>query len=140
VRIKELGNALDGEILALNRYEDRIGCSEGIQSQQVQRGWAVNYDESIPFDDRPNRLFQAIFAIVHGNELDSRANQILVRRNDIQAVDLGINRNPLNRLVENQRLIEGSAGGVLQEPKGAGGIGLRIAVDDQGTLLGCCQA
>jgi hypothetical protein len=74
MRIKKLGYALDSEVLALNRDEDRIGCSEGIQSQQVQRGWAVNYDEGIPFDDRPNRLFQAIFSIVHGNELDSRAD------------------------------------------------------------------
>jgi hypothetical protein len=138
--IKKLGNALDREVLALDRYEDRVGRGESVQGKQIERGWAVNYDEGIPFDDRLNRLLQAILAIVHRNELDSRANQILIRRDDIEAIDLGIDRDPFDRLVENERLIEGSAGGILQKSKGAGGIGLRIAVDDQCALLCCCQA
>ena len=43
----------------------------------------------------------------------------------------------LDGFVEDERLIEGAAGGVFGKTEGAGGVSLRIAVDDEGALFGC---
>jgi len=100
VRVEELGYTLDRQILALDGNEDRIGRGKRIERQKIERRRAVDYDEGVFLENRPNRLFQAIFAIIHRHELDGGAHEILIGRNDIESIDLGIDRHPLDWLIE----------------------------------------
>ncbi len=130
VRVEKLGNALNCKILALDRDEDGVGCGKRIQRQQVQGGWAVDYHERIPAKNRTDGLFQAVFAIVHRDELNGGAHQVLIGRNDIEPVDLGVNRDSFDGLIQHERLVEGATRRILREPERTRGIGLGIAVDD----------
>ena len=47
--------------------------------------------------------------------------------------------NPLERLAQNQGMIEGAARGIFSEADGGRRIGLGIAINDEGGLAGCCQ-
>jgi len=135
MRIQELRDTLDGQILALDRNEDRIGSRECIERQQVERRRAIDDHEGVSVENWPDRLPQPIFAMIHRNQLNRSTDEVLVRRDDVEEVDLRVDRDPLDRLVQNERLIQRPARGILRESERAGRIRLGVTIDDEGALL-----
>src|SRR6185437_12579222 len=46
-RIEELGDAFEGEELALNRDEDAVGRNQGVEGEEIQGRRAINNDEPV---------------------------------------------------------------------------------------------
>src|SRR4029077_12646607 len=105
-RVEELGDALEGEVLALNRYKHRIACRQGVQGQQIEGGWAIHYDVIIAssqgIDDGP----ELKFALVHVHELNRRPHKVLVGGNYVEAFHLSMEKDAIDWLVQNQRMIK----------------------------------
>jgi hypothetical protein len=49
---------------------------------------------------------------------------------------LGIEDDALDGFVEDERLIEGATSGIFGKTEGAGGVSLRIAINDESALFG----
>ena len=71
----------------------------------------------------------------HRDQLYGSSHEVLVRRDEVEPVDLGIDCDPFDWLIEDQCLVKGSAGRIARESQGARGISLGIAVDDEGALF-----
>ena len=48
-----------------------------------------------------DRGFEPVLPIFHRDKLDSGADEILIGRNQVEAFDLGVDGDALDRLVEN---------------------------------------
>ncbi len=65
------------------------------------------------------------------------ADEVFVGGDEVEAFDLGIENDAFDGFAEDERLVEGAAGGIFGEAESAGGVALGIAVDDEGALFGC---
>ena len=65
MRVEELGDAFNRQILTLNRDQYRVGGSQGIQGQQVERRRTVNDDEGVFVEERPDRFLEPVLTAVH---------------------------------------------------------------------------
>lgn len=79
---------------------------------------------------------QSIFAIFDVHEFDRGADQVFVRRNDVQAFNLSLQDNLGERLLKDEAVIKGPAGRILCEPDATGRVALGIAVDEERSLFG----
>ena len=85
--------------------------------------------------DGIERVAEAVLAIVERDQLDVGAQQILVRRDDAEVRQFGGLDGGVGSDVAHQQLVGAGAVGVAQKAQAAGGVGLRIAVDQQGRGL-----
>ena len=76
-------------------------------------------------------MAQAVLAVVERDEFDVGAEQVLVRRDEAEVVDLGGERRLLGRDLAHDDLVGAGAVGIAEEAEPAGGVGLGIAVDQQ---------
>ena len=77
--IHELGNAFEGEELALDRDEDGIGGNEGIESKEIEGGRAVDQDEVELVSNALNAFAKAEFTVGNIDQLEVGADEVLVR-------------------------------------------------------------
>lgn len=134
-RVEQFGDAFKSEILALNWDENGIAGCESVEGEQVESRGRVDKDEGIVVSEFLKNGFQAVFPILHWHQFDGRPDQILVRRNDIKAFDLSVEDDSVDRLVQNEGLVEGAPSGVLLETEGRSGVSLRVAVDEKGGVF-----
>ena len=135
-RVEQLGDALQGQVFALNGNEDRVACRQGIQGQEIEGRWAIDENVIVFVANGLECGFQPVLALVHVDEFDGGTDQILVRRNQIQSVYLGIDADTLDGLGKNEGLIERPASWILRKAESARRVSLRIAVDDEGAFFG----
>jgi hypothetical protein len=83
------------------------------------------------FAQRLQSVTQAILALIERYELDVGAEQVLVRGDDAEVVDLGGQHRLLGRDLAHDDLVRAEAFGIAEEAEPAGSVGLRIAVDQQ---------
>jgi hypothetical protein len=76
--IEELRDALESQEFALNRDEDRIAGGERVDGKNIEGRRAIDQNEVVFFAKRLDRLLEPVLAIVHGNQLDGRADEVLV--------------------------------------------------------------
>src|SRR5207249_1666846 len=131
--------AFERQILALNRHQHGVSGYQRIQRQQIQGGRTVQYNEVVFLIQYLERAAQAIFALVRGNQFYSRSREVLVGRDNVEPLHLRLLDNPLERLAENEGMIEGATRRIFCEANGGGRVGLGIAINDEGGLAGCCQ-
>src|SRR5208282_2144520 len=136
--VEEFGNPLEGQILALDRNQNRITRGQRVQGQKIERGRTIEQNVFVVGADGLDELAKPEFALGKINELDGGPGEVFVRRNEIQPLHLSFLNEARVGLLENQSVVEGPASGVLGEADGAGGIGLRIAVHNEGATL-CCR-
>ena len=77
-------------------------------------------------------MAQAILSIIERDQLDVGAQQVLVRRDDAEVLDLGGLGCGFGRDFAHNELVGAGPVGIAQEAETAGGVGLRVAVDEQG--------
>jgi len=66
-------------------------------------------------EDSGNHRFELVFSIFDRNQLNCGSYQIFIGRNKVQTFDLRIENDTFDRLVEDQRLVEGATGGIFGE-------------------------
>ncbi len=131
-RVEQLGDAFEGEVLGLHRDEDGVGCDQGVEREEVERGRTVENDEVEAIAHGLERLAEAILPGVEGDELDVGTEQILVRRDDGEVLEFGGLESLLGGEFAHQDLVGVGAVGVAQEAEAAGSVGLGVAVDQEG--------
>ena len=128
-RAHQIGQALEGIILALYWDEHAVRRAEGVERQQLQRGRAVDEDVVIGRAQRLERVFQLVFALFHADELDGRTGQLRAGRDDVAVVRVDDGLLGADA-VENE--VVGCVGGLTLVHAEAGGrVGLRIEVTQQ---------
>jgi hypothetical protein len=134
--IEKFGDAFESVVFALDRNEDGVAGDERIQRKQVQRGRAVNDDESVILFYSTYKRTQLEFAVGRVHQLDGSADEILIRGQQIEAFYLGFLNNAVQRLFKNKCVVKAAARGILRKADAAGRIALRVAVDEKRALLG----
>ena len=74
---------------------------------------------------------QAVLAKLEGHQFDVGAEQVLVRGDHAEVLELGGERRLLGRDLAHDDLVGAVAVGIAEEAEAAGGVGLRVAVDQQ---------
>ncbi len=77
------------------------------------------------------RVPQAVLAVLERHQFDVGADQVLVRGDGAEVVELGGLASPARRDLAHDDLIGAVAVGIAQEAEAAGGVGLGIAIDQQ---------
>ena len=86
----------------------------------------------------PRAPTQAPFAVEQGDELDLRTEQIAARGHEVEVRELRRARDVLDDASADQRVIDVARLG--RQAEGAGGVGLRVDVDQKCRALGCGKA
>src|SRR5437879_3939070 len=75
-RIEQLGYTFQSQVFALDGHENRARGDQGIQSQQIQSGGTIQYDEVVLVFQNLERAAKAVFPLVRGNQLNGCASEI----------------------------------------------------------------
>ena len=132
-RADEIGEALEREVFAVQRDEDRVGGDERVQREQSERGRRIDDEEVEARSQRIEEAAQPPIAIGQRNQLDLRAGEIARGGDDAEAVDGGREDEVLG-----DDDVAASAPGrwcrrprLSFQPQAAGGVALRVGVDDE---------
>src|SRR5208282_3042230 len=134
-RVNQFRNPFKGQVLALDWHQDRIAGGQSVQCQEIERWRAVEEDVLVFAPDGLEEFPQPELALRQAYEFDGCAGEVLVRRNEIQAFHLSFLDEARIRLIENESVVEEPASGISRKAKGAGGVGLGIAIYHQGATL-----
>ena len=137
--VQEFGHPLQGQILALDRDQDRIASRQRIHGQEIERRWAVNQDVFVLFPSSGDHFFEAVLAVLHGDQFDGGSDQVLIGRNQIELIHSGINRDPFDRLAKDECLIKCPARRIFRKSQSARGVRLRVRIDDEGVSVRGCE-
>lgn len=129
--IHELGNTFKGEELALNRYDRRIGCDEGVEGEEIEGGRAVDDDEVELPADIGEALTKAEFALGDIYQFEIGPGEIFIGRDDGDAIEGGRDDCVGGRGFGKKEVVGAGAAGVLGYAEAASGIALWIIVYDQ---------
>ena len=83
-----------------------------------------------------SQVLELIFSILGRDQLDFGADKILIRRDQIQPIDLGFQNDSLEGLAEHQGVIKSAPCRILGKTNSGGGIALGIAIDQKRSLFG----
>ena len=136
-RRHQLGQPLEREVLAVERYQHRMRRHERIQGQQPQRRGRVDEDVVMPLDGRTQQRAQPTLSLGQSDQLDFGAGQMMVGRNQPQAGDRRVQLELLRGdAVRRQRMVDGaSMGDPRPEPETTREIRLRIEIDQEYLLV-----
>ena len=87
-RVQQLADPLQRKVLRLHRDEYRVRSHQAIQREQVERRWAVEHDELEAIAHLRDRVAQPVLTPLPVDQLKVRADQVLVRRNDPELLEL----------------------------------------------------
>lgn len=82
--LHELGQPLQGVVLALERDDGGIGRDQRVEGEEPQRGGTVDQDEGEPGADGRQRLTKSTLAPRHLDQLDLGADQVGAPREQAQ--------------------------------------------------------
>ena len=133
--VHELRDSLQGEELALNGHQDRVGRDEGVEREQIQ-GWrAIDQDEAVLVPDVRDALAQAELAIGDSHQFEVGANQVLIGGNQVQPFEFGwLDGVPCGHVFK-ENLIEARPFRIFGDTQAGGGIALGVGVYDQNSKV-----
>src|SRR5438132_5318283 len=134
--LEEMGKPFERVELALQRHEDTIGGRERVDRQEPERRGAVDDHEVVRLGHGLERDAQAILALVHGYQLDLGADEVDVRREQLQVHQRGLTNGLLGGLVPEDDVIDGRVEPRLLKPQPCRRVALRIQVHEEGRALG----
>src|ERR1039458_6092171 len=108
-----------------------MGGNQRVQGEEVQGGRAIDEDEAIVLSEFRNALAEAKLSVRGINELQVGANEILVRRYEVEPVEVGRHDGVLWRDMAEQQVIGARPGWILGNAQPGGGVSLRIGIDHQ---------
>jgi hypothetical protein len=129
--VHELRDSLEGEELALNGHQDRVGRDQRVEREQIQGRRAIDQNEAVLFADVRDALTQAELAIGDSYQFEVRADQVLIGGNQVQPLKVGcLDRVPCGQIFK-ENLIEAGAFRILGNAQAGGGIALGVGVYEQ---------
>ena len=130
--VQELGQPLQGVVLALDGDQHRVGGHKGVDREQSKRRRTIDQDVVVVGQDGRQRLGEDSLSVADAHKLDLRSGQVPVGRHDVQAAvprDSSVNgaedRKPADQDVVDRRPP------VLRKPQPAGRVPLGVHVHDQ---------
>jgi hypothetical protein len=84
----------------LNGHEYGIAGGERVDSEKVERWGAVYKNIVVLGENSRDDCFELVFTILDWNELNCRSDQIFVGWDEIEPLDLGVEKDALNGLVQ----------------------------------------
>src|ERR1017187_9323107 len=121
--VEQFGNALEGEVLGLHGNEYGVGGHQRVQGEQVERRRTVDHDELELVAHQLQGVTQPVLAELQGYQFNVGAEQVLVRRDHAEVVELGGERRLLRRDLAHDDLVGAVAVGIAEEAEAAGGVG-----------------
>ena len=128
----ELGDTFEGEVFGLEGYEQSVGGDEGVEGEEVEGRGAVKQEEGIGGADGREGIAQAVFAPVLTDELEVSADEIFAAWNEREVFDGGGADGGLDGGGAGEEVVDAGAGFIACEAEAGGGVGLGIAIDEQG--------
>jgi hypothetical protein len=126
--IHQLRNAFQRKKLALDRHDDGVGSEKGVESEEVQRGRAVDKNEAIIVANRLHSLSEAGFPIVHVDKFQIGADEVLVGRNHVESFEFRSNNGFVYWRFAKKHVIKTRLGGVFGNPEACSGVALGIGI------------
>lgn len=130
--VEKLGNAFESQVFALDGDEDGVACGERIQREEIERGRAIENQEIILGFQRLDGLLELKFAIFEFHHLDRGARQVFIGGKQFEVFERGFLDNRGGGFREQDDVIEGVAGGISGKAEAGRGIGLGIAIEQEG--------
>lgn len=137
--VHQARNAFQRKELALDRDENAVGGNKRVQRQQIECRRAIDEDELIIVADGLEPLAQHKLPLLHSDQVEVSANQILIRGQQIQPVQLRLTDALLEWLAVDQHVIDGGQTFGLLNSEAGSRISLWIAVDQQHLDVACCK-
>ena len=131
----EIGEAFERQVFAVQRNQHGVGGDERVERQQAQGGRAVDEHVVVLIPDGGDETPQPFLAMGQRDQLDLRACQLAIGRNQHEAIDDGGNdeRPGIGRgRLRYQGVVNSAARpGLTFQADTAREIALRIDVDEQ---------
>ena len=106
-RIQQLADPFERVVLALDRDDDSIGGSQGVQRQEAERGRAIDGHELVVADDVFQRSAQSELPLGAIYQFDLGADQVLGGRDYLQGRQVRVLKDDISDLSPiNQRIIQ----------------------------------
>ncbi len=124
--------AFQGEILALDRDQDRVHRRQRVHRQDPERRRAIDKNVIVPATlvQRVERVTQPLQVIFRPRHVDFRHRQVHLARDQVQPVQAARADRLGQGAVAEQRVVDAAAGQFFL-PERAGRVALRVKVDQQ---------
>jgi len=136
----QLGKPLEGEVLAVQRDEDRVGGDQRVEREEAERGGAVDEDVVELVGDRVQEAAEALLAGEEADHLDLGAGEVAVGGDDREPLDGGLQDEGRDVAVDlggGEGGIDGAVGGdLVADADAAGHVGLGVHVDEEDLAVG----
>ena len=91
--VQQLAETLEGEVFALDGNNHRVGSREGINSDEAQRGGAVDDDVVIVVPKRFEHAGKELLAALLVNKLHFSTHEVDTRRQEVEIGGIGLDNN-----------------------------------------------
>jgi hypothetical protein len=135
----QLGEALQGVVLALGWDQHRLGRGEGIDGQQTERWRAIDEDVVVVGGGDAQDAGQTALPLGLRGELDLGSGERHRRRRERHADDLCRYDHLGEGSVSEQSVVEGGREARSVDSEPAGRVALRIEVEDEDSLSRECE-
>jgi len=115
--IEELADAFEGKILGLHGDEDRVGGDEGVEGEQVERGGAIEDENSELAANGLECVAEAIFAEFRVDQLDVGSDEVLGGWDDLEQLELGWQKEFGGLGIAHEELVGSGTFGILEKAK-----------------------
>ena len=140
-RVEQLGESFKCVVFALDRDEDCVCGGEHVDGQQAERGWTVDEDVVVAIAKGRDGVPHGELTILAIDQLDLSACEVWGGRRDVQMGELDGAKDYLIEWDLSDEGVVDRSGKVLDfDSDAAGCIPLRVAIDQQRSLLCDCQA
>ena len=129
-RVEELDQALERQVLGLDRDDHPVGGDQRVDADRAERGRAVEQREGEALADRAEPLAQARLRALDPRQLDRGAGQVAVGGNEPEVVGPGGPRRLGDRDLADQAVVGGRVH-VAVAAQRDGRVALRVEVDEQ---------
>ena len=133
--IQQLGDSFERKILTLDRDNHGVRCGQRIDGDQTQRGRAVDEDIVVVREQRTQQLAHHLLAVLQVQHLDFRAHEVDVAGNDIEVWNIRLVDGLTSVHLIDKAVVDGGLDLLHIDAQTAGGVGLRVGIDKQHTLL-----
>ena len=119
----------------MDRYQNGVRRYQRVERKQVERRRAIDEDEVVLVANGLERHRQAVDPVLFACQFYVRARQVAARRQQIQAVELGLDDRGFHGNPVHQHLVDANPLGIVGKTQPAGRIGLRIAVHHKDSAI-----
>ncbi len=137
---KQLGQALEGVVLALDRDEEPVRSGESIHRQQPKRGWTVDQHDVVSIGDPFEAVAELRLSRHRGHELEFRAREVDGRGKEVQPRLIRLDDGVPCRTALDDDVVGGQTELSMVDPEPGRRVGLGIEVHQQASIASLRQA